>query len=74
MTSQRITNALDRIDRAMARIETQAALASHAAPPTGLGDAADPDDSGLAARHEALRRSVTASLAELDRLIEGLER
>ena len=33
----------------MARIETQAALASHAAPPTGLGDAADPDDSGLAA-------------------------
>ena len=29
MTSQRIQSAMDRIDRALARIETQAALASH---------------------------------------------
>ena len=68
MSSERIKIAMDRIDRALARIETQAALASHA-PGTGTsGNAA------LAARHEALRERVEASLSELDALIEGLER
>ena len=68
MSSDRIQNALDRIDRALARIETQAALVTHAAP-TG-----DTPDAGLAARHEALRDSVSTSIAELDALIEGLEK
>ena len=68
MSSDRIQNAFDRIDRALARIETQAALASHATPADGAPDA------GLAARHEALRDSVSASIAELDALIEGLEK
>lgn len=68
MSSERIKNAMDRIDRALARIETQAALASHP-PSDGIaGNAA------LAARHEALREQVGSSLAELDALIEGLER
>ena len=68
MSSDRIQNALDRIDTALARIETQAALVSHASPEDGAPDA------GLAARHEALRESVTASIAEIDALIEGLEK
>ena len=68
MSSERIKNAMDRIDRALARIETQAALASHAPDAGSAGSAA------LAARHEALREKVEVSLTELDALIEGLER
>ncbi|WP_370188590.1 hypothetical protein [Qipengyuania sp.] len=66
MSSERIQKAVDRIDRALARIETQAALASHG------GTAGEAGNAALVARHEALRESVTASLAELDTLIEGL--
>ena len=68
MSSERIKNAMDRIDRALARIETQAALASHSPGDGGHGNAA------LVARHEELRERVSASIAELDTLIEGLER
>ncbi len=68
MSSDRIKNAMDRIDRALARIETQAALSSHS-PATNDADGAE-----LAARHEALRSQVSTSIAELDALIEGLER
>ena len=53
---------MERIDRALARIETQAALASHA-----------PVDPDLAARHAALRGKVEKSLADLDALIAGIE-
>ncbi len=67
MSSQRIQNAMERIDRALARIETQAALASHAKPTGGSSNA------GLVARHEALREQVSASISELDALIEGLD-
>ena len=63
MSEARITSAIDRIEKALARIETQAALGR-----SGSGDAA------LARKHEALRESVSASLAELDTLIERLER
>ena len=68
MSSDRIKNAMDRIDRALARIETQAALSSHSLSTN------DANGTELAARHEALRSQVSASIAELDALIEGLER
>ncbi len=66
MATQRISQAMDRIDRALARIETQAALTRH----SPAGDTAS--GSALAARHEALRSSVIATVAQLDALIEGL--
>lgn len=59
---------MDRIDRALARIETQAALGGH-------GKAAGGDANGdLSRRHEALKTSIQGTLAELDTLIERLER
>ena len=59
---------MDRIDRALARIETQAALTGHrGAPETHSDDA-------LARQHEALKASVATTLSELDSLIERLER
>ncbi len=64
MSETRINNAVDRIEKALARIETQAALTRH----TGG------DDSALAVKHDALRNSVATSLAELDRLIGSLEK
>lgn len=66
MSSERIQNAMDRIDRALARIETQAALTSHSDGSEGSGNAE------LEARHEALRANVSARISELDALIEGL--
>ncbi|WP_306088959.1 hypothetical protein [Qipengyuania flava] len=66
MTTERIGNALDRIDRALARIETQAALARSA---PKLGGTANAE---LVARHEALRERVSDSIAQLESLIEGL--
>ena len=65
MSEQRISDAMDRIDRALGRIETQAALARH---PSPVGD------TDLVREHSALRKSVEISLAELDQLIEQLER
>ena len=60
MSEQRISVAIDRIERALARIEAQAAN------PRADGDAA--------ARHEALKSRVAASLTQLDDLIESLEK
>ena len=68
MSQERIANAMERIDRALGRIETQAALARHSV--TGTSG----DDADLAARHAALRTSVETSLAELDGLIESFDR
>ena len=60
MSEQRISGAIDRIERALARIEAQAAN------PRGDGEAA--------AKHEALKSRVAASLSQLDELIESLEK
>jgi hypothetical protein len=68
MSSQRISQAMARIDAALARIETQAALAGTASGTRSLAPVE------LVERHEALRESVDASLAELDALIERLDR
>ena len=63
MSEARILSAIDRIEKALARIETQAALTGSS------GQSGD-----LAAKHDALRNQMTASLAELDTLIEEMER
>ena len=68
MSAERITQAMDRIDRALSRIETQAALSRHST------NASPTNDSELVERHEALREQVESSLAELDMLIESLEK
>ncbi len=65
MPVDRIASAYDRIEAALGRIERCARAHSVAHPPE-----ADPD---LAARHARLRETVSASLTELDRLIERLE-
>ena len=62
MEGDRIARATARIDAAMGRIEVAAVR-----PPAG----GDPE---LARKHEALRTATGAALAELDRLIEVLER
>ena len=72
MSAERITHAMDRIDRALSRIETQAALSRHSANASPDND--DAGDSELAQRHEALRKKVESSLTELDTLIESLEK
>ena len=63
MSEARIASAVDRIEKALARIETQAALSRH----SGSGSA-------LAQKHENLREQVSESLTELDNLIAGLDR
>jgi hypothetical protein len=63
MSEQRIEQAVRRIEAALARIG-------------GLADSiqpAPPSVSGLVARHENLRETVSNSLKELDDLLEGLE-
>ena len=60
MSAQRISVAVDRIERALARIEAQAGQ------PRG--------DRETAAKHEALKSRIAASLTQLDELIESLER
>lgn len=65
MPDDRIASAYDRIEAALGRIERSARAHSAAHPPE-----ADPD---LTERHAILRETVSASLAELDRLIERLE-
>lgn len=67
MDSARISQAMDRIDRALARIETQAALGR------GRSPAPSADDGLLEQRHEALKDTVRSALTELDTLIERLE-
>ena len=60
MSAQRISTAIDRIERALTRIEMQADA------PRG--------DAATQATHDALKSRVAASLSELDQLIESLER
>ena len=63
---------MERIERAIARIETQAALAASSAGRANRSQAVA--NAALVARHEALRESVAASLGELDALIGGLDK
>lgn len=61
MDAGSIDKALQRIESAIARIESAAELrASH--------------DADLQAQHENLKTAVTQSLAQLDKLIEGKRR
>tara|TARA_B100001179_G_scaffold90605_1_gene64210 strand:+ start:2088 stop:2270 length:183 start_codon:yes stop_codon:yes gene_type:complete len=60
MSEQRINGAIDRIERALIRIEVQAGRAR--------------GSQELAENHERLKSRVAASLAQLDGLIEGLEK
>ncbi|MCH2488334.1 MAG: hypothetical protein MK010_11430 [Erythrobacter sp.] len=68
MADTRITQALARIDAALARIENASSreAADHMTDQPALA--------ALTERHETLRESVSGSLAELDALIERLER
>ena len=63
MEGSRTEQAIRRIEAALNRIE---AASGRLAPDPG-------HDGGLAARHDALRGEVAATLRDLDRLIEGLE-
>jgi hypothetical protein len=65
MPDDRIASAYDRIEAALGRDRAQRPRALRRPSPE-----ADPD---LTARHARLRETVSASLAELDRLIERLE-
>jgi len=67
MPDDRIASAYDRIEAALGRIERSARAT---ASPSAQSPGADAD---LAARHAALRETVTATLGELDQLIERLE-
>ena len=64
MEGTRSEQAIRRIEAALSRIEAAAGTAA-----AGRGS-----DSEIARRHQALRGEVAATLEELDRLIEGLER
>ncbi|MFA7595847.1 MAG: hypothetical protein WCY92_05780 [Novosphingobium sp.] len=70
MSRDRIDIAVRRIESALARIESAAGDTERHAPEPSL---VEPDE-GLLIRHEALRQSVRASLAELDALIGALEK
>ncbi|MBX7535880.1 hypothetical protein K3175_09425 [Qipengyuania sp. GH1] len=60
MSEQRINGAIDRIERALIRIEVQASRARAS--------------EKLSENHEKLKSRVAASLAQLDGLIESLEK
>ncbi len=62
MGGQRVTEALGRIERALARIES-AATASPDAPDDGEAER-------LRAAHRALRGKVETAIAQIDRLLE----
>jgi len=62
MPDDRIASAYDRIEAALGRIERCA-----------LAPGLQPADADLGARHAALRETVSASLGELEQLIERLE-
>ena len=69
MADERIPDAMARIEAALGRIERAASERPAAtASTTDNANAAE-----LVARHEALRETVNASLADLDRLIGRLE-
>lgn len=60
MSEQRINGAIDRIERALIRIEVQASRARAS--------------EELSENHKKLKSRVAASLAQLDGLIESLEK
>lgn len=66
MPDDRIASAFERIEVALSRIERSARA------PLSSTQSCEPD-TDLAERHAKLRETVTASLGELDRLIESLE-
>lgn len=63
MSDQRIEQAVQRIEAALARIGTAADVLRPAPPSV----------SALVVRHEELRETVASSLKELDRLIESFD-
>jgi hypothetical protein len=67
MADQRALDAIDRIERAIARIEQTAAT-----PP--LPSADDPERQRLRAAHDSLRRKVAGAIDRLDLIIDGAER
>ncbi|HEX8192226.1 MAG TPA: hypothetical protein VF552_04945 [Allosphingosinicella sp.] len=64
MSEQRALAAIDRIDRALARIEAAAARQGEAAPGN------EPELRQLREIHEALRGRVEGAIAQIDRLLE----
>lgn len=66
MESDRIQQALARIEAAASRIEAAARPNRSPAPNPG-------PDQDLSRKHEALKREAWAALAELDTLIEAIE-
>ena len=66
MGDQRALDAIARIERALARIETAAEQ-----PPPAPAPAHDEDYERLRAAHSALRRSVAGAIGQIDHLIEG---
>ena len=64
MGQERASAALERIERALARIE--AAASASASPST----VSDPQEPALRQAHAALRGKVEAAIAQIDRLLE----
>ncbi|MBU1253846.1 MAG: hypothetical protein KKE69_05550 [Alphaproteobacteria bacterium] len=67
MPDDRIASAFDRIEAALGRIERSARA------PLPMPPRSPQADADLEARHAQLRKSVGASLVELDQLIERLQ-
>jgi hypothetical protein len=66
MGDERVTTAIGRIDRALARIESLAPRPGSAPHPADDGRAA-----ALEAANRALRSKVEGAIAQIDRLLEG---
>ncbi len=66
MGDQRALDAIARIERALARIETAATR-----PPSPAPLAHDEDYERLREAHATLRRSVAGAIGQIDHLIEG---
>lgn len=69
MADDRIIVAIERIERALGRLERIAAAPAPAPPPI----AAHPDHQALAKRHEQLRSQAESTLSMLDMLIDGID-
>ncbi len=71
MSGERIESAVQRIEAALARI---ADIADSGKAPTAAGSGeAPPSVTALIEKHEALRESVSETLADLDRVIVELD-
>lgn len=69
MADDRIIVAIERIERALSRLERIAAAPVPAPPPV----AAHPDHQALAQRHQRLRSQAESTLSMLDMLIDGID-